>query len=204
MGVFSGTITATAYRVPVLPEDWNKVFEEMTRARFKPLDPSSAKELSMGWVLTEDPFSTEFNRNAVFYGSTLTLTLRVDQISVPGTQLKLHVQRELKERLKKEGREHFSRKEQEEIMEEIKFDLIRRTLPMIKLAEVVWNTDSGRAWFFSRSPSMVEPFEELFRETFGVQLYPETPYAVAASLVGEAEADHMLDWDQALLVEPRY
>ena len=202
MGAFSGPITASAYRVQGIPGDWPKVFEEMTRARFKELKPGTEKDKSIGWVLADDPFSADFSLATLFRGETLLLAIRMDVLSLPGGQLKLHVEKAVAERLKKDGRDRLNRKEQEELAEEVRFDLMNRMIPTIKLAELVWNTDSGRAWFFSRAATMVQPFEELFTETFGLRLLPDTPYTVAADRLGEERAEQLLDWNTALLVEP--
>jgi len=48
----------------------------------------------------------------------------------------------------------------------------------------------------------VGPFEELFTETFGVRLIPDTPYTTAAATLGEDRAEQLLDWNTALLVAP--
>jgi len=202
MGAITGPITASAYRVQGTPKDWNRVFEEMTRSRFQDLKPGTEKDRSIGWVLSDDPFSTDFSRATLFRGEILVLTLRMDILSLPGSQLKLHVEKAVAERLKKEGRDRLNRKEQEELADEVRFDLFNRMVPNIKLAELVWATDSSRAWFFSRAAAMVTPFEELFTETFGVRLVADTPYTVAAANLGEERADQLMDWNQALMVEP--
>ncbi|MBM4371662.1 MAG: hypothetical protein FJ098_08410 [Deltaproteobacteria bacterium] len=202
MGAFSGPITASAYRIQGVPKDWKKVFEEMTRARFQELMPGSGKERTAGWVLADDPFSTDFSLATVFRGDTLLLALRQDTVSVSAPQVRFHVEKAVRQRLTAEGRERLTRQEQEDLAGEVRFDLLRRTVPTIRVAELVWNTDSGRAWFFSRVSAMVQPFEELFGETFGVGLVPETPYTAALAGLGEAQAERLLDWDTALLVEP--
>ena len=202
MGAFSGPITASAYRVQGTPSDWDHVFEEMTRSRFRDLRPGAEKDRAIGWVLSDDPFSTDFSRATLFRGEILALTLRMDILSLPAGQLKLHVEKAVAERLVKEGRDRLNRKEQEELADEVRFDLLNRMVPTIKLAELVWATDTNRAWFFSRAAAMVQPFEELFTETFGVRLVPDTPYTTAAAVIGEERAEQLLDWNTALLVEP--
>lgn len=202
MGAFSGPITAGSYRVQGTPKDWNQVFDELQRSRFKELVPGSEKERSVGWVLADHPFSTDFSRATLFCGEVLLLSLRMDELKVPAPQLKLHVEKAVAERLRKDGRDRLSRKEQDELAGEVKFDMLNHMIPNIKLAELVWATDSGRAWFFSRAAATVQPFEELFTETFGVRLVPDTPYTVAAESLGEERAEQLLDWNTALLVEP--
>ena len=115
MGAFTGPITASAYRVLGIPKDWNHVFDEMTRSRFKDLRPGNDKDRSVGWVLGDDPFSTDFSRATLFRGEILVLTLRMDVLSVPAGQLKLHTEKAVADRLKKEGRDRLNRKEQEEL-----------------------------------------------------------------------------------------
>ena len=202
MGAFSGPITAGAYRVQGTPKDWNRVFEELQRSRFKDLLPGSEKERSIGWVLADYPFSTDFSRATLFRGELMLLGLRMDELKVPAPQLKLHVEKAVAERLQKEGRDRLTRKEQDELAGEVKFDMLNRMIPSIKLVELAWDTDSGRAWFFSRAAVTVQPFEELFTETFCVRLVPDTPYTVAAEGLGEERAEQLLDWNTALLVEP--
>ncbi len=103
MGAFTGPITASAYRVLGIPKDWNHVFDEMTRSRFKDLRPGNDKDRSVGWVLGDDPFSTDFSRATLFRGEILVLTLRMDVLSVPAGQLKLHTEKS-RRRPSEEGR----------------------------------------------------------------------------------------------------
>jgi DNA recombination-dependent growth factor C len=202
MGAFNGTINARAYRTLGLPDDWDAAVAELNRSRFKELDPASGRDKSFGWVLAENPFSTEITKEAIFYGNNLVLALRLDTVSVAPAQVKFHLERLVREKLKKEGREHLAKKERQDLAEELMFDLRRRALPQIRLAELVWDTDSHRLWYFSRSPALVDPFEELFKECFGVLLLHESPYTVANSLLGQEKADTMLEWERGMLVDP--
>lgn len=201
MGAFSGTVNARSYRVLGMPDDWKVVINELRRNRFKDLDPASGREKSSGWVLADDPFSSDFGKENVFYGNAVVLALRMDVLSVPPAQLRLLLEKAAREKLKKEGREALSKQERKEMMEELRFDLMKKALPSIRLSEMVWDTDSKRLWFFGRSPAMVEAFEELFKETFGVTLLHDSPYTVAAGLLGGESADRMFEWEQGLLSE---
>ncbi len=201
MGALSGTMTATSYRVGTLPSDWKMVMEELTRNRFKELRPEGGQERSFGWVLGDNPFATDFSVASVFWGNTAFLGLRLDSLKVSSTQLKFHLAKAASRRLEESGKERLARAELAELKDEVLFDLTRRTLPTIKVAEMAWNTESGRLWFFSRSAELVEIFEKLFTESFGVDLVVENPYSVARDLLGEERADKMLDFGQSLLVE---
>lgn len=202
MGAFSGSVNARAYRIVGVPDSWDTAILELTRSRFKELDPASGRDKTFGWVLAENPFSTEFTKESIFFGNCLVLSLRMDCVSVPPAQVKFHLEKLVREKLKAEGREHLAKKERQELAEELRFEMLRRALPQIRVAEFVWDTESNRLWYFSRSPAMVDPFEELFKECFGVQLVHESPYTVANALLGQEKADTMLEWERGMLVDP--
>jgi hypothetical protein len=202
MGAFSGSVNARAYRIIGVPDNWDTAIAELNRSRFKELDPASGRDKTFGWVLAENPFSTDFTKESIFYGNCLVLSLRMDTVSVAPAQVKFHLEKLVREKLKAEGREHLAKKERQELAEELRFEMLRRALPQIRVAEFVWDTESNRLWYFSRSPGMVDPFEELFKECFGVQLVAESPYTVANALLGQEKADTMLEWERGMLVDP--
>lgn len=194
MGALTGRMSPLGFFVKGKVDDWDAVIENLTRYRFQDLDPSTGRQQSFGWVLCTDPFSTEFTKPNIFFGEALVcLTMRVDSITVPASLVKLHLARRIKAALAESGKESLPKDEINRMREDLVAEMSRRVLPGIKLFDVGYNATTGRLWFFGRSKSAVQTFLDLFHETFGLSMVPDSPYTVARELLGEEAADGLLD-----------
>jgi DNA recombination-dependent growth factor C len=175
-------------------EDWDAVVENLTRFRFQDLDPATGRQQSFGWVRCQDPFATDFSKPNFFFGESMVcLTMRVDSITVPASQVKLHLGRRVKAAMQESGKETISKDEVARMREDLVAEMSRKMLPSIKLFDMGYNAATGRLWFFGRSKSAVQTFLDLFHETFGLSMVPDSPYTVARELLGEEAADGLMD-----------
>lgn len=194
MGALKGRMSPLSFQVQGKIERWDQVMRNITRLRFQELDPSSGNQQAIGWVSLTDPFSTELDRHAISFGeSIIGLAMRIDAISIPASQVKLHLSRCIKAVLKETGQKRLSKRDLAALKDEVVAELSRKTFPLIKIYEMVFDTEAGRLWFFGKSKKVVETFFDLFSETFGLGLLPESPYTVAARLLGEERANDLLD-----------
>lgn len=201
MGALTGRLSPLGFHVAGKVDSWDRVLGETIRNRFQGLDPETGKHQAFGWVLLSDPFSTEFTKSNMFYGEHMVgLCMRVDSVSVPAAQLKLHLARRVKKMCIEEGRDSIPKAEINRLKEDLQAEMMRSTLPTIKLFEMVYHLGEDRLWFFGKSKGVVQTFLELFHETFGLYLAPDSPYTTASRRLGEKRADGLLELEEARFV----
>jgi recombination associated protein RdgC len=201
MGALTGRMSPLGFFVKSNVEDWDKVLDQMTRYRFQELDPATGAQQAFGWVELHDPFGTRFEKPSVFYGEHIVgLAMRVDSISVPASQVKLHLAKRVKERLAQEQKERLAKSELKDMKEALTAEMLRRALPTIKVYEMLYHTATGRLWFFGKSKGVVQTFLDLFYETFAVAMVPDSPYTAARELLTEEETDSLFELEQASFV----
>jgi len=194
MSALAGRISPLAFSVQGEVEDWKKAMDNLVRYRFQPFDPASGKAQSFGWVLLTDPFSTEFTKSNIYYGEDLVgLTMRMDSVSVPASQVKLHLGRRIRKELADSGKESLPKAELSRIKEDVLAELMSRSLPTIKLYEMVYNARRNRLWFFGKAKGVVMTFAELLNETFGLGLTPDSPFTAARDVISAKEAEKLLE-----------
>lgn len=184
MGALKGTITYTKLYVRgELPDGFRDSFVERIRLRaFQPLTVEDDAEQRAGWCSIEDPLDTELDHNTIYYNSYLNLGLRTDRWVIPGPLLKAHLAEAQREHLAKRGRDRLSKREKEEIRVTVSRRLRRQVLPVMGVVDLSWNLITGVVRFWSQSPKALESMMELFEDTFGLPLLPESPAASAISL----------------------
>ncbi len=199
MGALSGTLTATVYYVQGdLPDDFKERYlDALSKNCFTDVDLALEQDESMGWVNIADPFDTEFDLNKVLWGSYLMVSLRHDAVRLPAAAFKFHLNRAVKEYLAETGKERISKAEKEEVKDHLEKQLKKRVLPAIKTFDLVWNIDSGQAWFFTTNKKMNELFVDLFEDTFGLAAHERNPYSEVERLGLDEE-----QMDQVLRIEP--
>lgn len=201
MSALSGRISPQGYFVKGKVENWDNVIDQLTRYRFQELDPSTGAHQAFGWVALTDPFGTNFTKPSIFYGEHLVgLAMRVDSINIPASQLKLHLARRARLKALADGKEKLGKSEISSMKEDLQAEMSRKVLPMIKLYEVVFHSGTGRLWFFGKAKGIVQTFLELFHETFGLILVPDSPYTIARELLGDDEAEGLLELEPASFV----
>ena len=184
MGLFSGSISVARFVVdPIdLEENRQEFFEKILEFSFKE-DDTGTKEITKGWVCARDPFSESFNETDIFFGQYLILGLRIDKRSVPASVLKkFYIQKE-RLILEDSGKKALSKKEKKLLKERIFYELLKKTLAVPKVYELIWHLESGRVFFLATQIKAIELFEEMFKKTFGFSPRPMIPYQLALSLL---------------------
>ena len=102
-------------------------------------------------------------------------TGRFDKKKIPATFLKLQLLNALESLghgLEDEtGRtKKVSKKVKDSLKDKLKEELLRVSLPSIRLIEILWNLECNEIWLFSTSASVTEEFEKIFFEAFGLTL----------------------------------
>ena len=188
MGALKGSISyAKLYVRGELADDFRDRFVERIRLRaFRTLGPDEDGP-SVGWVDVADPTSTSLSHAEVFYNSFLNLGLRVDRWMIPGPLFKAHFAEAEREHLAKRGRAKLGKSEKEDLAARVSRKLRKQLVPVMKVVDLSWNLDTGVVRFWNQSPRVLETLGEIFEDTFGLDLVPESPFT-AASRLGLSEA----------------
>ncbi|MBI2568770.1 MAG: recombination-associated protein RdgC [Candidatus Schekmanbacteria bacterium] len=181
MGAFKGNLSYKQYYVvDPLPEDWRPRFEEQIRRTvFKEIDIDGTAEESVGWCSPHFPLDLDLSPAVYQHNEYLTLAVRFDKLTVPGAQLRLYVEAEVRKYLAESHRDRIGRQLRDEIKERVRQQLRRRILPVISAVDMVWNVTAGVVRYWSHANRRNELFVELFEDTFGLLLVPDSPYAAA-------------------------
>ena len=177
MSIGSGSFALKRFRLLAhnkeTPLSW--IAEKIQKFFISPLQIDDAKEDAIGFC---HPFTGEPNLNnihSLVYDNALLFGLRFDKKKIPATFLKLQLLNALESLghgLEDEtGRtKKVSKKVKDSLKDKLKEELLRVSLPSIRLIEILWNLECNEIWLFSTSASVTEEFEKIFFEAFGLTL----------------------------------
>ncbi|MFA5625203.1 MAG: recombination-associated protein RdgC [Bradymonadales bacterium] len=194
MGALEGSLSFKSYYVDgEPPNDFHADYlKRLQRGAFEPLSPVGDDERHVGWVSVQHPLQSEFRREDIFFNQYILFGMRIDKWALPSTWLKALIKQETE--LRFAGQDvKISKRVKDEIKAEVVLALRQKTLPTMKLIDIVWNIAEHQLRFWSNSKAESEEFEEFFEETFDLRLRPESPYTMAEFLGFEQKAlDKML------------
>lgn len=177
MTIGSGSFALKRFRILAhtknTPLKW--IQERIEKFFISPLQVDDVQENASGFC---HPFTGEPNLNNIYsliYDNSLLFGLRFDKKKIPATFLKLQLMNTLESLghgLEDEnGRtKKVSKKIRDSLKEKLKEELLRVTLPSIRLIEVLWHLDNNEIWLLSTSSSIAQEFEKLFFDAFEFSL----------------------------------
>ena len=189
MALGIGGLALRRFQVLEAPQSvtWQWVLEHLEAAAISPIGVEEPREEALGWChpFTGDP-AGKGNLGSQVYDGAMVFGLRIDSKKIPGTLFRL----QLKSALDALSRvtpdapvgARLSKNTRELAKERIKQELLLRTLPSVRLVEVVWFLNSGEIWLLSPGTAMSDVFQKLFEETFGLPLVPRVPGTLAIDL----------------------
>jgi len=180
MGVLSGSLTTTSYRVGgELPDNMKERLQSLLKAySFRAIEPTSDVKESIGWVSTHDPFDTDFLVDDVFWGEYILFTMRKDTLQVSPAVFKIYLAKRLEEIRVELGLERLNKGQKDNAKEVLEAELRRQILPGIQLVDVAWSHTRSELWLFSGSAAVRARFEELFTKTFKLPIVARNAYAI--------------------------
>jgi len=204
MGFLRASASFTRYRpIGEVPSSlWSNIPDLLQQFAFQEIERSNA-ERGFGWVSFEDFLDTEWHTAPPSKGEFIAFALRLDTRRIPPAVFKKHYQlalADLQETMRQKGQKYVTRSQKQELKEQVKLRLLSQTLPIPAVFDVVWNTASNRIYFGSIQGKVRTLFEELFAETFGLQLEPLTPFALAEALLGSETASHLEEYEPGVFV----
>jgi recombination associated protein RdgC len=163
-----------------VPDDFAAKFLRTIRHRaMRPLEPDEEELERSGWAKIGEPFVIDLAHEDVFFNEYLNLGFRTDKWQLPASLLKVKLREAEVAYLAKKGREKISRKEKSELKLMVAKKLRRETEPATRSVDLVWSLNEGLVRFFSHAEKPAGAMSELFKQTFGLTLVPESPYTLA-------------------------
>jgi hypothetical protein len=187
--MLQASVSLTRYRVVEQPEpsslaDVPRLLREYA---FRDIDDTT-DERSFGWANFDDMLDTQWRESPPEKGDYFAFSLRLDTRRIQPAVLKKHVQIAMKDELakaKEQGRNFVGRDRKKEIKEQVALRLRARSLPIPAVFPVVWDPAANRIYFESTNAKAKSLFEDLFTDTFGLNLEPLTPFFMAVEHLGE-------------------
>lgn len=173
MSIGAGALAVRRVRVLRSPLEtkFTWIVEKLKKHTISPVDIDEAKEHSSGWC---HPFTGEAslgNADKLVFDNVFVFGLRSDSKRIPGTLFRLQLKAALESLERKaggRGKSQLSKKAKDAVKDRIRAELLRRTLPSIRLVEVLWHLQSNEIWILSTSSSVLDDFEKHFNETFAL------------------------------------
>ena len=192
MGLLKGTASFVRFGVEGdLPENiWDFIADKVAAFAFRDIDETYDED-SLGWVSVLNMFDTEFDYASYAAGNYVTLTMRFDERKVSSVIVKKYVQKE-EERIKKEKKiPKISRSMRVEIKERIQNELMRKAQPVPAVFDICWNLENSTLIFFSTNKKAQALLEDLFKESFGLNLMQQIPYVCGEHLLEEEDVERL-------------
>lgn len=171
MGLFSGKLSITRYRLVGAPEPLilsalNRGFKKYRAQQVRLNNPQA---ILFGWQAPQSDEDLDFEGSHwdlthCQIDSGFQLRIQMEARRVPSTL----VQHLYRQRLRQ--REHLKRQERQDLLEEIQQELLTKALPDIKIIDCLWLTARQEIYLFSTAKREQEIFEQLFRSSFSKPL----------------------------------
>lgn len=194
MGLIKGSLSLSRYTVKgeVPPDFWDFVDRRIRANLFMDIE-GSTEEQSLGWVSAHDFLDTSFAYASYALDPYVVLGLRLDRRRVPGGVLKKYHRLEVQKALRSAEGRGLSRSEREDLKEKVRLDLLRRLPAATQVFEVCWDTAAGEVWLGSTGRAVRDLFEDIFRRTFDLELWPRIPYLLAGDLLAPTPLGQRLE-----------
>lgn len=181
MAITSNTTSTRRYRVEgQLPDNFHdELKERIQKSAFREMEAGNLKEISIGWVSTNNPFGTEEINDSFNKNGYIVLSMRIDKKTIPAQTLKAYIFKEEQKHLKASKKERLSYNERKSIKDAVLVKLLQQALPVSGVYDFFWNTDTGNLFFFGTSDDINNKFIELFEEAFQMRLFKMSPYGIA-------------------------
>jgi DNA recombination-dependent growth factor C len=182
MPILRGAVTFARYRVE-FPErvDLKRVLSRGLKTHaFEPLDPKGEESRAVGFAELEDPEATGFAVGAVYHGERALFTWRVDQLKIPGAQLKAELDRWTRDFEREQNRKP-SRGEKATQKGELRDRLRKRALPVTQTHDLSWNLKTGELQIWSASRKVIDEVVGAVETAFQARVIPQAPGAMATT-----------------------
>jgi recombination associated protein RdgC len=201
MGLLSRTTTFVRYAVEgQLPDNfWDFAAERIAQFSFRDID-DTFDEYSIGWVAVDNMFDSSFAHASYSVGDYIVLSMRIDERKVSSALLQKYSRKE-EERIKREKQvPRLSRNHRLQIKEDIRLQLVKKSLPVPSVYDLCWNLADNTVLFFSTNTKAQSALEDFFKECFGLRIILQVPFLAAAHLLDTDGLEKLQDLQADILV----
>ncbi|BBH52766.1 recombination-associated protein RdgC [Fluviispira sanaruensis] len=177
MSIASGSFAIKRFQIltPTKDTPFSWIVEQIKKSFITPIGLDDTREESIGFchpftgeARIDDPFS-------LIYENSFLFGIRADKKKIPATFMKLQLRAAFEALGHEKEDEHgtvrrVGKKVRESIKDRLKEELLKSSLPSVRLIEVIWQLDTNQIWLTSASSSVISEFEKLFQETFSLPL----------------------------------
>ncbi|MBX3227772.1 MAG: hypothetical protein KIT84_15555 [Labilithrix sp.] len=181
MPALKGSLTYARFFVDgELPADHRERFLKVVRLRaMRPLEPDDEELERSGWSKIGEPFVVDLGHDDVFWNEYVNLGFRTDRWKLSPSLVRSTLRAAEAAYLEKKGRERLSRTEKAELKLMVTKKLRRAAEPSTRTIDLSWSLNEGVVRFFSHASKPGAQMMELFKQTFGLALVPESPFTLA-------------------------
>jgi DNA recombination-dependent growth factor C len=193
MGLISGGITATRYRVTGdIPENLQSLIIEGIRKHRYPEIEDEGASMTCGWTGFFEPYDTDYESEQSFFLIEYGIfSLRIDRKDVPASLLQKHVVIESKKRLSGSGKSFLTKTEKKEVKESVYTALFSKAPLKPSIHSVLWDLEHNEVSVFTASKAVLEDFETLFRKSFGLVPIRLFPFTMAEQILNPNQAEFL-------------
>jgi len=164
-------VTFVTYRVSEIPSE-DEIFEGIVRGKIGKVDLALGKDKTCGFASFQNPLSTDFSKEDLFFQGLVFVSFRIDRYVVPTCTLRLYVKERIESILKESGRQRIRKEEKEEIADNVRKSLLSKALPAINAYKVIWDIEKRVLRLFCTSRAVRDDFEAWTHEFLGITLSP--------------------------------
>lgn len=160
-----------------VPEGFRDTYRaQLNDQAFRDPPNEPGKQEIEGWVQVHNMLDNQFDSfDKWLYDPYALFALRTDKKVLPAALLRAHVEKEALAWCAERGVERCPSTVKSEIKERIEDDWLRRTLPRVKVTEVLWHMEQGFVLIHSLSEGTIDRIKRRFFQTFGLRLVPWSP-----------------------------
>ena len=165
MGFLSGNLSLKRFYIEDIGifKDKDKVLANMENFCFKDIEDEAAEE-SIGWVSPGKIYKTAIEAEEVFFGNYVLLALRYDTKKVSKTLVEFKAEKIIEA----EGLKFTNNRELKRFKDDIKRELLKKSLPTPKVIEAVIDLNKSTLFLNSVSKKTGALFLSLFEKTFAI------------------------------------
>ncbi len=186
MPIATGSLALKRFQIITPGKDLSLAWiaEKLSQSFISPLTIDDAREEASGFC---HPFTGEPKieyPHSLIYDQFFLFGMRSDKKKIPATFMKLQLRAALEalghEKEDAQGNvKKVGKKVRDSIKDKLKEELLRNTLPAVKLTELLWNLKTNQIWLTTTSPATISEFEKIFSETFALPIVSLNPGTAA-------------------------
>ncbi len=177
MGLKKGAFSFSRFGVSnPLPGDFANLFDEKIKSfAFRDFFPEN-EEKSLGWTGLQEILDRSFAYATHTLGDYRVFSLRIDRKTISSALLRLRFLEAERGMLAEREAKKLYKEEKEALREAIRQDLMKQAAPVPSMLDVCWSLTKGMVYFSSHAEKILQDFQDVFRESFEMELALHVPW----------------------------